>query len=386
MERLLSRRVTTTTSSVIRNLLCLTEQPHVLSLAGGLPAPESFPLARLAEAAQRVMAEPQTWQYGPTEGLAELRDWVGEELGVPAGRTVVTTGSQQGLDLVVRALVDAGDVVVVEAPAYVGALQALAANGADLRAIEADADGLRTDLLAGVLAQGLRPKAVYVVTNFQNPSGATMSRDRRGELAGLSDRYGFVVIEDDPYGALRFRGEALPPVAAFGGTVVQLGSASKLLSPGLRVGWAVLPEWLVGPVVRLKQSADLHTSTVAQRLAFDVLSDRAFMAAHVVSLGALYQARATALAAALADSTGGLLHFDAPDGGMFLWCQAPGIDTTALLDAAVAAGVAYVPGGAFYVDGSGIDRLRLSFATLAPAALGEAAQRLGAVISDHNTG
>ena len=382
MEHLLSARARTTTSSVIRTLLCLTEQPHVLSLAGGLPAPESFPLARLAAAAQRVMAEPKTWQYGPTEGLAELRDWAGDELGAPASRTIITTGSQQGLDLVARALLDPGDVVVVEAPAYVGALQALAANGADLRAIEADGDGLRTDRLARALMGGLRPKAVYVVTNFQNPSGATMSSVRRAALAELSDRFGFVVIEDDPYGALRFRGESLPSVAASGGVVVQLGTASKLLSPGLRVGWAALPAWLVDPVVRLKQSADLHTSTLAQRIAFDVLSDRAFMGGHIESLAALYQVRADALA----DALEGALQFERPDGGMFLWCRAPGLDTTALLDVAVAAGVAFVPGAAFHVDGTGTDRLRLSYATLTPEALGEAAQRLATVISSASRG
>jgi 2-aminoadipate transaminase len=217
-----------------------------------------------------------------------------------------------------------------------------------------------------------------VVANFQNPSGGTLALDRRRHLAELADRYGFVIIEDDPYGALRFRGDPLPPVRTFTELAVTLGTVSKLLAPGLRVGWLAAPEWLHGPLVRLKQAADLHTSTLCQRMAVDVLSDGPFMEAHLAGLGPFYGARCDALAAALQAELGDRVSYDLPDGGMFLWVRLEGSAPAArdVLARAVEAGVAFVPGDAFHVDGSGADRIRLSFATLTPDELGEAAARL----------
>jgi 2-aminoadipate transaminase len=216
------------------------------------------------------------------------------------------------------------------------------------------------------------------VANFQNPSGATLALDRRRHLAALADQYGFVIVEDDPYGALRFRGSPLPPVRSFTNLAVTLGTVSKLLAPGLRVGWLAAPAWLHGPLVRLKQAADLHTSTLCQRMAVDVLSDDAFMPDHLARLGPFYGERCDALATALERSLGGQVAFDLPDGGMFLWVRLTEAATSArdLLPRAVEAGVAFVPGEAFHVDGSGADHLRLSFATLSPEQLAEAAERL----------
>jgi len=390
---LLSRRGRGATSSVIRDLLHLTNRPDVLSLAGGLPAPESFPVERLREAADAVLARSGRYgsdaiQYGPTEGIPALREWVAATYAARGGEcepadVLVTTGSQQALDLLARALVDAGDDVVVEAPSYVGALQALAGSDPHLVPVEADRDGLRTDLLEERLAAGLRPRLCYVVANFQNPSGGTLALDRRRHLAALADRYGFVIIEDDPYGSLRFRGAALPPVRSFTPLAVTLGTASKILAPGLRVGWLAAPAWLHGPLVRLKQAADLHTSTLCQRMALEVLSDEAFMADHLAGLGPFYGRRGDALADAVEASLGERVCFDRPDGGMFLWVRLVDSPVPArdLLAIAVGAGVAFVPGEAFHVDGSGHDHVRLSYATLSPEELADAASRLAAALA-----
>ena len=392
-SHLLSRRGRGATSSVIRDLLHLTNRSDVLSLAGGLPSPDSFPVGRLRESADAVLAGagrygPEAIQYGPTEGIPALRQWVAETYAARGGEcdaedVLITTGSQQALDLLARALVDAGDDVVVEAPSYVGALQALAGTDPNLVPIEADRDGLRTDLLEARLAAGLRPRLCYVVANFQNPSGGTLALDRRRHLAALADRYGFVIIEDDPYGALRFRGTALPPVRSFTPLAVTLGTASKILAPGLRVGWLAAPAWLHGPLVRLKQAADLHTSTLCQRMALEVLSDEAFMADHLTGLGPFYGQRGDALADAIEAELGERVTFDRPDGGMFLWVGLVDSPRPAreLLPLAVDAGVAFVPGEAFFVDGSGGDRIRLSFATLTPDELGEAARRLARALT-----
>jgi 2-aminoadipate transaminase len=390
---LLSRRGRGATSSVIRDLLHLTNRPDVLSLAGGLPAQESFPVERLRVAADVVLAGagrygPEAIQYGPTEGIPALREWVAASYEA-RGRAcrvedvLVTTGSQQGLDLLSRALVDVGDDVVVEAPAYVGALQALAGSEPHLVPVEADRDGLRTDLLEDRLAGGLRPRLCYVVANFQNPSGATLVLERRRHLATLADHYGFVVVEDDPYGALRFRGSPVAPIRTFTELAVTLGTASKVLAPGLRVGWLAAPSWLHGPLVRLKQAADLHTSTLCQRMAVEVLTDEEFMREHLGGLGPFYGERGDALADALEAALGERVAFDRPDGGMFLWVRLVDHPRPAreLLAVAVGAGVAFVPGEAFFVDGSGGDHVRLSFATLTPDDLAEAAARLATALS-----
>jgi 2-aminoadipate transaminase len=392
-ELLLSRRAREATSSVIRDLLHLTNRPDVLSLAGGLPAPESFPVDRLRQAADTVLAGsgrygPDAIQYGPTEGIPALREWVAAQYRARGGDceaddVLITTGSQQGLDLLARALVDAGDEVVVEAPSYVGALQALEGTEPKLVPIAGDRDGLDTAELERRLAAGLRPTLCYVVANFQNPSGATLALERRRHLASLADRYGFVVIEDDPYGALRFRGTALPPVRSFTPMAVTLGTVSKLLAPGLRVGWLAAPSWLLGPLVRLKQAADLHTSTLCQRMAVDVLSDDTFLPGHLAGLGPFYGERCDALADALRRELGDRIALDLPDGGMFLWVKllSSPLPASELLPKAVEAGVAFVPGEAFHVDGSGADHVRLSFATLGPDDLREAASRLASVLS-----
>jgi len=398
MAQPLNPQVAGLRSSAIRDLLALTRAPGVLSLAGGLPAVDTFPADRLADLIGGVLRTDAATglQYGPTEGEPRLRAWIagyesaravaapgaGAEprADVDPGRVVVTSGSQQALDLLARTLVRPGDTVVVEEPAYLGGLQALAAAGARLEPVRTDADGLDVDALADRLGAGLRPVAVYTVATFQNPTGAVLSRPRRERLATLAAQYELTVIEDDPYAEIRFGTEVLPPVRAFdtGGHVVTLGSFSKTVAPGLRVGWAVLPERLVGPVTRLKQAADLQTGSLGQAAVGELVADAAWWAAHLDDVRAAYAGRARALATALGEVFGERLQLNAPRGGMFLWGRfTDGTATGPLLAAALARGVAFVPGAEFFVGTPDPASLRLSFATLGVDDLAEAARRLG---------
>ena len=381
---LLSARARSSTSSVIRDLLRLVDRPDMLSLAGGLPAAEFLPVERIRQAMVRV-AGARALQYGPTEGMVELRTVVAHRLGAPVDGIVICTGSQQGLDLVARTLLDPGDVVVVEDPSYLGSLQSYRANGAHLHAVPGDDDGLRVDVLAERLAAGLRPKLLSVVTDFANPTGATLSLERRRALLDLSERYGFVVLEDNPYGELRWAGERLASLGELSGgseLVVTLGSASKVLSPGLRLGWMRGPAWLVDAAVKLKQSADLHTSSLDQLLAADVLGDAEFMAGHLERIRSDYRTRAHALVDALAAEVPHAVEARCPDGGMFVWARLrDGSSAADLFERAIEAGVSFVPGSAFAPDDTPSDRMRMCFTTLGAEDLGRAVRRLGTVFA-----
>lgn len=384
----LSETARTATSSAIRDLLQHAKRPDVISLAGGIPTPASFPVAEVAAAAIRALERhgPEALQYGLTEGHPELRDWAADWFGDHDGATsdavLVTTGSQQGLDLLSRVTLDPGDTVVAEDPGYIGALQVFRANRARLVGVPVDADGLRTDVLADQLADGLRPKLVYTVVNFQNPAGVTLSADRRVELAGLADRYGFVIAEDDPYGMLRFEGGHLPSIANWSDRVVRLKSTSKIVAPGLRTGFTLGPDELIGPMIVAKQAADLHTGTLDQHLLCELIVEQpAWLDAHIETIVPLYRAGRDALVEAVVDTFGGHVLKRVPEGGMFLWLDLQdGTDTTAALQRALDNGVAYVPGSAFTVDEPAPDALRLSYATPSPDELREAVTRLATAL------
>ena len=371
-------------SSAIRDLLHVLDRPDVISLAGGLPAAETFPAPELAAAMAEILAsDPAALQYSTTEGYAPLRQWAGDRHGAGLDRVVITHGSQQALDLVARALVDPGDTVALADPGYVGAIQVLRLAGANLAPVPSDADGLQVDVLEAQLRRGGRPKLVYVVANFDNPTGATLSGERRAALGTLADRYGFVVVEDDPYGDLRWHGAAPPPLAAFSDRVVTLGTVSKIVCPGLRIGYAVAPPALAPTLVLVKQALDLHTSTLAQRGVHRVLTTPGFLASQLDRLRPLYRDRAAALVHALRSELSGRFQFHAPSGGMFVWGEfAEDIDTQDLLPAAVARGVAFVPGQAFAVATDHRRALRLSFATTPPDQLLEGVRRLAAAVRD----
>lgn len=373
-------------TSTIRELLKLTESREILSLAGGLPSPESFPLEDLRREADRLLGEfgPSVVQYSVTDGIAALRSWLAQTASETFARPVdattdilVTHGSQQGLDLIGKLFVDEGDVVVLEDPGYLGMIQAFDLYGPRFEAVPGDADGMRTDDLAARLHAGLRPKLVYVVANFHNPTGATMSVGRRHELAALADHYGFLIVEDDPYGSIRFRGPDVAPIASFTDRVIHLSTFSKMVAPGFRVGWCIGPPSVIAMLNKAKQATDLHTSTFAQHLLANVVRKPGWLEAHRQSIVPIYRERADALADALDARFGDRIAFHRPDGGMFLWAEFPELaDTDRFAANAIEAGVAFIPGRAFAVDQQPRRTARFSFATLTPSELDEAARRL----------
>ena len=371
-------------SSAIRDLLHVIDRPDVISLAGGLPAAETFPAAPLSRAIAEILADdPSALQYSTTEGFMPLREWVAVKHGARAEDVVITHGSQQALDLVARALVDPGATVALADPGYVGAIQVLRLAGADLLPVASDGDGFRVDLLEQRLRAGARPSLVYVVANFNNPTGATLSHERREALARLAGHYGFVIVEDDPYGDLRWRGDPVPPMTAFTDRVITLGTVSKIVCPGLRIGYAVAPPALAPALVLVKQALDLHTATLSQRAVHQLLTTPGFLAGQLDRLRPLYRDRAAALVQALRHELGDRLRFDPPSGGMFVWGEfVDDIDTQALLPAAVAHGVAYVPGQAFAVGTDHHRCLRLSFVTTPPDQLLEGVRRLAGALRE----
>ena len=384
-------RTTGLRSSAIRDLLKVTEMPNMLSLAGGLPTPDSFPLPDLRREADRLLGEygPRVVQYSATDGVVELRTWIAAhysvELGRPVavdGEIIVTHGSQQALDLLAKVLVDPGDVVVSESPAYLGAVQALELFEPRFEVIPGDEHGMCVELLAERLAAGLRPKLIYVVPNFHNPSGATMSLERRRLLAQLADEYQLLVVEDDPYGAIRFAGEPLPPVASFTTRAVHLSTFSKIVAPGFRVGWMIGPPEVMAMVARAKQAADLHTATFPQLLLANIVSQPGWLDGQKARIVPMYRDRCVALADAIETRIGDRIRFHRPEGGMFLWTEFHDVpDTKVLLQHAVEAGVAFVPGNAFTIDQAPDAKARFSYSTLAPVQLDEAAARLATALA-----
>ncbi|MCU1365872.1 MAG: PLP-dependent aminotransferase family protein [Aeromicrobium sp.] len=380
-DQRLSHRSALMRPSALREMLSSGNPPR-LSLAGGLPPTEAFPFEVLAEITAELLGghDVRSLQYTSAEGDPVLRGQVATLVSsihrreVPSSRVVITTGSQQGIDLVGRVLLDPDDVAIVEDPTYVGALRALAPTGARIVGIACDGDGMCTDLLEQHLAAGMRPKLAYLCANFSNPSGATLSAARRVHLAELSSRYGFVVVEDDQYGRLRFRGQHLDPIASIADDVVYLSGFSKVVAPGLRVGHLVAPEWLVRPIVLAKQAADLAASSLGQRIVSRLLDRSAWWDEHLATLRDIYATRADALCAAIDDRLVGRLRVQPPEGGMFVWAEItdPTVTASALIAASRALGLALVPGSEFSTTNTYERALRLSYSTLTPAELGDA--------------
>jgi 2-aminoadipate transaminase len=361
----------------------------VISFAGGLPAPELFPVEALQEASANIFRRDggASVQYSTTEGDPALRAWVAERSSVTPEHVQVVTGSQQGLDLVCRLLVGPGRAVAVEDPTYLGFLQVTQFNGVRAVAVETDDEGLVPEALDRALATG-EVDAIYVMPNFQNPTGRTTSLERREAILDIALAHGIPVIEDDPYGELRFRGEALPSlhdlaVARTGdpdaSPVLRLSTFSKILAPGLRVAWVVGPKPIIWRLTLAKQAADLHTSTLAQRLAVELLP---IVPDQIRKVTEAYGARALALEEALDEAFGSAVLRTRPDGGMFTWLELPGpVDTATLLPTAVEAGVAFVSGAAFHCEeGAGRSTLRLSFSSSTPDQITEGVSRLAPVL------
>jgi 2-aminoadipate transaminase len=367
-------------SSAIRDLLEVARRPDTISLAGGLPDPALLPTDEVLAALAKVATRADALQYGPTQGELSLRSWVAQhELGgVDPDSVVITQGAQQALSLVVDALVDPGDDVVVERASYVGMLQPLRRAGATLHAVSSDRDGLCTLELSQRLNAGLRPRLVYVVPTHQNPTGAVLSDTRRRHLARLAGAHGVVVVDDDPYRRL-----GPPPSPRLGRHVpaalsVQVGSFSKTVAPGLRVGWMHGPDWLVDAVVRLKQSNDLHSSSLSQLAMVELLGRDGWLEQHCERLRRTYRHRSEVLVDALDACSGGHLRVEVPRGGMFCWAElGPELgDSDRLAAEALRDGVAVVASSAFDPLGAPGRAVRLGFATSPPDRLAEAARRL----------
>jgi len=388
----LAHRLRGVASSPVRELLALASRPEVISFAGGLPAPELFDLEGLRAAFEAALRAPdgrRNLQYAPTEGNPDLRELVAARMtlrGLPtdAADLLITTGSQQALTLLATALLDPGAVVAVEEPTYLAALQCFSLAGARVVPVAGDEDGLDPADLARVLERE-KPQVLYLVPTFANPTGRTLTASRRTAVAELAAAHGVWVVEDDPYGELRYRGQHLAPLAAEPAAddrVVHLGSFSKTGAPGLRLGWLRAPEALLPALTVAKQAADLHTSTIDQAAAAAYLAT-ADLDAHIASLRRAYDQRLEAMLAALPDVLPPGATWSDPDGGMFVWARLPdGVDTTTLLPRALAAGVAFVPGASFFPTTPDHATLRLSFTTNTPERITEGLRRLGAALHD----
>jgi 2-aminoadipate transaminase len=387
-------------STAMRDLMALTDRPEVISLAGGLPDTSTFPPDSYAAIMSTVARDScaRALQYGPTEGFMDTRERIVEVMAaegtfVDPDDVLVTTGAQQAIDLVCKALIDPGDVIITEAPTYPGAIPSFCAYEAEVVQIEMDADGMRVDdledTLAGLHAAGRRPKFIYTIPSFHNPGGVTMSLPRRRRLVEVAREHELLVVEDNPYGLLRYEGDALPTLRALdgpsaahgaGGLVVYLGTFSKILSPGLRLGWAAAPAPVLEKMRIGKMSVDLCSSSMSQHFV------NAYFAAgdwreYIESLRTIYRRRRDTMLDALAEHFGPETHWTRPQGGLFVWATMPDyIDTTDLLARALSENVAFVPGEAAYVDGRGRSSMRLNFSGVTEEAIREGVSRIGKVV------
>lgn len=386
-------------SSVIRELLKLTEQPDIISFAGGLPAPEVFPVKEFREACNYVLDHfgAQALQYSTTEGYLPLREMIARHAGrysveVTADNILITSGSQQALDFIGRLFINRGDYIVVESPTYLGALQAWNAYGAQYISVRTDEDGMIVDELEAALRVG--PKFIYILPNFQNPSGSTLSLERRRKLVELADKYGVPIVEDDPYGQLRYEGDHLPSVVYldskfrgpngghYSGNVIYLSTFSKLLAPGLRLAWVVAPPEVIRKLVMAKQAADLHTSSINQFVAFEVAKG-GFLDEHVKVIRATYKERRDTMLEMMDEMFPPEVHWTKPHGGMFLWGVLPeGMDAADVLKVALERKVAFVPGTAFHPNGGGVNTMRLNFSFSRPEVIREGITRLGITLKE----
>ncbi len=363
--------------SAIRELLKFTEDPEVISFAGGMPAPEAFPIKEFTAACNRVLEKQssQALQYGSTDGYLPLRDMIAKQskrygIEVTPENILITSGSQQALDLLGKIFINPGDHVVVENPTYVGALQALNTYGAEYIPVPTDDEGMITSELENSLRSS--PKFIYVLPNFQNPTGVTLSFERRLQLIELSEKYGVPIIEDDPYGQLRFEGENLPAIevldsqtraqgTCYSGNVIYTSTFSKTLSPGIRLAWVIAPPEVIQKLIMAKQGTDLHTATFNQMIAYEVGKD-GFINEHVKYIRKIYKERRDVMLETLEEHMPEGVKWTHPQGGLFLWITLPEfIDSRELLTEALKFKVAFVPGSSFFPDGSHPNTMRLNF-------------------------
>src|SRR5512143_767044 len=385
-------------SSVIRELLKLTEQPDIISFGGGLPAPEVFPIKEFQAACNYVLENQgsQALQYSATEGYRPLREMIAQRTAryavtVTPENILITSGSQQALDFIGRVFINQGDHIIVESPTYLGALQAWNAYGAQYLCVPSDENGMIVDELEKALRIG--PKFIYILPNFQNPSGTTLSLERRIKLVELADRYGVPIVEDDPYGQLRYEGDHLPSVVSldaqyrgdngtYTGNVIYLSTFSKLLAPGLRLAWVIAPEQVIRKFVQAKQGADLHTSTFNQVVAYEVAKG-GFLDEHVKYIRKVYKERRDVMLETMEEIWPSETRWTHPEGGMFLWGILPeGMDSAEVLRHAIERKVAFVPGASFHPNGGGTNTMRLNFSYSSPDTIREGITRMGYLLKE----
>jgi len=384
-------------SSAIRELLKLTEQPDVISFAGGLPAPEVFPYEEFREACNVVLKThgPVALQYGTTEGYLPLRQMIARHtrrfgIEVTEENIMITSGSQQALDLLGKIFINEGDQVLVESPTYLGAMQAWNIYGAEYVTVPSDENGLVTDELEAALRAGV--KFIYVLPNFQNPTGVTIPLERRLRLVELADRYGVPIIEDDPYGQLRFEGSHIPSIVVldeklhpqnngcYTGNVIYLSTFSKTLAPGIRLAWVIAPPEVIRKLVVAKQGTDLNTAVFNQIVAYEV-AHGGFLNKHIEHICSVYHERRDVMLDALEEHMPAGVKWTHPNGGLFLWATLPdGMNTVELFKEAVEQKVAYVPGASFHPCGGGENTMRLNFSYASPEMINEGISRLARVI------
>jgi 2-aminoadipate transaminase len=385
-------------SSVIRELLKLTEQTDIISFGGGLPAPEVFPVKKFQEACNTVLKTEAALalQYSTTEGYRPLREMIARRtaryaVSVTPENILITSGSQQALDFIGRIFINQGDHIVVENPTYLGALQAWNAYGAQYIPVPSDENGMITEELEKALRIG--PKFIYILPNFQNPSGVTLSLERRRQLVELADRYGVPIVEDDPYGQLRFEGDHLPSVVSldskyrgdngcYTGNVIYLSTFSKILAPGIRLAWVIAPEQVIRKLVQAKQAADLNTAAFNQMVTYEVGKD-GFLDEHVKVIRATYKERRDVMLEMMEEMFPPGVHWTRPQGGMFLWGVLPEtMDAAEVLKIAIERKVAFVPGESFHPNGGGKNTMRLNFSYSNPDTIRAGITRLGTVLKE----
>ncbi len=387
MKTRFARRMESVRTSTIREILKVTEQPEIISFAGGLPAPELFPVDNVLRATERVLHESgaSALQYSPSEGFAPLREVFAAEsrkrgIDCRAEDILIMTGSQQPLDLAGKIFLDASDCVLTESPTYMAAIQAFQTYGARFASVRTDEDGLIPEELPALIERE-RPRFLYTIPNFQNPTGVTLTAKRREMVYSIAARYGLIILEDDPYGALRYAGKTIPPIKALDteGIVIYQSTISKTIAPGLRVGWVVASKEIRAKLTIAKQAADLHTSSLDQRIVHRYLTDFD-SEGHIEIIRRSYGERFAIMDATLRQTMPPGFTWTHPEGGMFVWVTCPeGVDTNELMRDALARKVLFVPGQDFFSDAPGLRYMRLNFSNASPEKIREGIGRLAEV-------